>query len=274
MLPNFLVIGAPRAGTTWIDTNLRAHPDVFMSPVKEVHFFDRHYDKGIAHYESFFASHSGQSAVGESTPDYMHGQWSKNDIPALIHKHLPDVRLIASLRNPIDRAYSRFLNAKAKRDYNAAFSFEEKLIHRPQFIREGFYFDQLQRYLVHFPREHMLFLLFDDLIADAEGFMQKIYDFLDVRADFARLVKNVNINAAAGKKNLGKSRALWFLSRALSHFEFHVAGDRLRRLNSVRISPMPKKSRVKLLAIYREHNLRLQDLIGRDLSHWNKMPDE
>lgn len=271
MLPNFLVIGAPRAGTTWIDTNLRKHPEVFLPSKKELHFFDRHYDRGLAYYESFFTYYNQQPAVGESTPDYMHGQYSNNDIPTLIHKHLPDIRLIASLRNPIDRAYSRFLNGVAKRDRNTSLSFEEKLIDRPEFISEGLYFEHLQKFLKYFSRENMLFLIYDDLVTDEANFMREIYKFLEIRTDVANPVKDVNINSAAGKKNLAKSQALWFLSRGLSRARFHVLSDRLRRINSVEIPPMPIESKLKLLDIYREHNLRLQDLVDRDLTHWNEL---
>jgi hypothetical protein len=274
MLPNFLVIGAPRSGTTWIDVNLRGHPDVFMPSLKEVHFFDRHYNRGIKHYESFFKGHSGQPAVGEATPDYMHGLYSTNDIPALIYKHLPDVRLIATLRNPVDRVYSRYLNAKAKFDKNKSVSFEEKLDERPEFTKEGFYFEHLQSFLAHFPRERMLLLLYDDLIDDAEGFLRQIYSFLGVRTEFGRYAHKANINAAAGKRNLGRSRLLWLLARACSRGKLHTAADGIRRLNSVSIEPMSTETRLKLISIYREHNLRLQDLLGRDLSHWNSLTVE
>jgi hypothetical protein len=271
MLPNFLVIGAPRSGTTWIAANLRRHPDVFMSPVKEVHFFDRHYKKGITYYESFFKHHAGQPAIGEASPDYMHGLYSKQDIPRLIYRHLPDVRLIASLRNPVDRVYSRYLNAKAKFDKNKFSTFQERLDERPEFIKEGFYFEQLQSFLAHFPREQMLLLLYDDLVSDPQDFMRQIYAFLGVRSEFASYVHKTSINASAGKRNLGKSRLLWLMARACSRGRLYNAADRIRRLNSVSIEPMPMELRRRLVSTYREHNLRLQDLLGRDLSHWNSL---
>ena len=113
MLPTFLVIGAPRSGTTWIARNLREHPEICLSKKKELHFFDRdeNYERGIAYYESFFTRCSEQQhAIGEATPDYIH-------VPVAakrIKEHLPHAKLIVSLRNPRDRVYSRDWNARGK----------------------------------------------------------------------------------------------------------------------------------------------------------------
>ena len=270
MLPNFLIIGAPRAGTTWIHTNLRLHPDVCMAQRKEVNFFDQHYDLGIDWYKAQFGHYRGEAAIGEASPDYLHGQWSENDIPALIYTELPSVKLIACLRNPVDRAFSRYLNALAKRDYNLAFNFEQKLVDRPEFIREGFYYDHLQRFLRWFPRDQLLVVLFDDLRGDPRGFMRQIYEFIGVDSSFYAGIENVRINAAAGKRNLAKSRAAWYLSRALSRARFYKASDWVRRFNAAEVPALSDNMRTQLVEIYKEKNLLLQEMIQRDLSHWNR----
>lgn len=72
MLPNFLIIGAPRSGTTWIQENIKHHPEIFMPEQKEIHFFDRNYAMGIEYYEKYFSAYDGQKAIGEATPDYLH----------------------------------------------------------------------------------------------------------------------------------------------------------------------------------------------------------
>jgi hypothetical protein len=271
MLPNFLIIGAPRAGTTWIDTNLRLHPGVCMAQKKEVNYFDLHYDLGIDWYQAHFRHCRGEAAVGEASPDYLHGQWSENDIPALIYKALPDVKLIACLRNPVDRAFSRYLNAFAKHDYNLAFDFEQKLAHRPQFIREGFYYDHLQRFLKWFPRDQLLVVFFDDLRNDPKGFMSQIYEFIGVDSSFHAGLEKVQINAAAGKRNLAKSRAAWYLSRALSRARLYRASDWVRRSNTAGVPQLTDRMRNQLIEIYKENNLLLQDMVQRDLSHWNRL---
>jgi len=270
MLPNFLVIGAPRSGTTWIHENLMRHPEVYEPAVKEVHFFDQDYDKGIDYYESFFLGSNGAPAVGETTPAYLHGAYSSHDIPILIRRHLPNVKLIASLRNPIERAYSRYWNSKAKYAKNVSFSFEEKLKDRPEFIQEGFYADQLVRYYDNFPKEQILVLLYDDLVATPVEFMGKIYSFIGVDPKFDAGLGASQIAASSGKNRLAKSKILWSISRSLNYMGLVFASEMIRKRNSVAIPPMNPDTRRMLIDIYRDENIKLGQLIGRDLGAWNK----
>lgn len=268
MLPNFLVIGAPRSGTSWIHRNLMIHPQVFVPRMKEVHFFDANYEKGLEYYESVFAGRTDEIAVGETTPAYLHGAYSDNNIPALIKRDLPDVRLIASLRNPVERAYSRYLHAKARFDKNASLSFEEKLEDRPEFVKEGFYADQLSRYLDHFERDRILVLLYDELVSHPAEFMRKIYDFIGVDDSFNAGLDDTHINASVGKKRLAKSKFLWFVSKGLHYAGLYGHADKIRKANSVEVKPMSADTRNRLIEIYRPENERLAGLIGQDLSNW------
>ena len=269
MLPNFLVIGAPRAGTTWIDENLRRHPEVFLPQKKELHFFDLNFEKGMEYYEAFFSAWRGQKAVGEATPAYLHGAYSKNNIPHLIRQSLPRVKLIASLRHPVERAYSRYLNSFAKYDHNIRLSFHDKLLQKPEFIQEGYYFRQLQPYFELFPRDDILVLLYDDMQTDPKGFMRRIYEFIEVDPDMETGFEGARINMAAGKRNLARSKLLWLASRGLSRLNFHTAATRLKKFNSKAIPPLDPALRQQLADVYREENAKLQELIGRDLSAWN-----
>ena len=151
MLPTFLIIGAPRAGTSWLSKNLSLHPDIYIPHVKEVHYFDRYYDKGQTFYEEFFDKSCGEKAIGEATPAYLF----KENIPELIKKDLGDVKLIVSLRNPVDRLYSRYLMSKGSYEENKTLSFEEKIQAKPSFIGEGFYYDHLIRYYKHFNKKNI-----------------------------------------------------------------------------------------------------------------------
>lgn len=270
MLPNFLVIGAPRSGTTWIHDNLVRHPQVYVPRVKEVHFFDKDYDKGIDYYESFFSRSNGAPAVGETTPAYLHGAYSSRDIPILIRRHLPNVKLIASLRNPIERAYSRYWDSKARWAKNAPLSFEEKLKDRPEFIQEGFYANQLTRYYDNFPKEQILVLLYDDLVATPVQFMSKIYAFIGVDPTFDAGLGSSQINASSGKNRLAKSKILWFMSRSLKYMGFIFAAEAIRTKNCVEIPPMSPETRHMLIDTYGDENIKLGQLIGRELGAWNR----
>jgi len=270
MLPNFLVIGAPRSGTSWIHRNLIQHPQVYVPKAKEVHFFDRDYEKGTDYYESFFSGWRHESAVGETTPAYIHGVYTSRNIPFLIKQHLPNVKLIASLRNPIERAYSRYLHSKARFEKNTSLSFEEKLKDRPEFIQEGFYAEQLEKYYKHFQKDQILVLLYDDLVAAPDDFMREIYNFIGVDPEFDAGLGRIQINASAGKDRLGKSRAMWFLSKSLQYVGLISYSDKIRRQNSVAIEPMDPDTRRMLIDVYHDGNRKLGELINRDLEVWNR----
>jgi hypothetical protein len=270
MLPNFLVIGAPRAGTTWIYENLIRHPQVYVPHKKELHFFDKDYDKGIDHYESFFARRKDEIAIGETTPAYLHGAYSTRDIPSLIRRHLPDVKLIASLRNPLERAYSRYWHSKARYESNVSLSFEDKLKDRPEFIQEGFYANQLARYYEHFPKDQILVLLYDDMLSAPVQFMESIYAFIGVDPQFDAGLGSLHVNASAGKDRLAKSKVKWVMSQMLTHVGLLSAADAIRKGNSVKIPPMNPETRRMLIDVYRDENARLGHLIGRELEAWNR----
>lgn len=114
----FLVIGAQKAGTTWICDVLRRHPDVFIPDWKELHFFEQepNFEKGLDWYLDFFQGSENAVARGEGTPNYFYNvctekeqrDWINREVPARIKAHLPDIRLILSLRDPVQRAISSY----------------------------------------------------------------------------------------------------------------------------------------------------------------------
>ena len=107
MLPNFIVIGSQKAGTTSLYEVFRGHPQIFMPEKKELNFFfqESEFARGQSYYEEYFAATSaGAIAVGEASPGYI----CHPDVPARIHAMVPDARLIVTLRNPIERAYSQY----------------------------------------------------------------------------------------------------------------------------------------------------------------------
>ena len=107
-LPDFLGIGAQKAGTTYLYSLLSEHPQVFLSSPKELHFFSLHYQKGLAWYQDQFKFAATDKCCGEITPYYMfHPLASKR-----IRKHLPNVKLIVLLRDPVERALSQFFHSR------------------------------------------------------------------------------------------------------------------------------------------------------------------
>jgi hypothetical protein len=264
MLPNFLGIGAQRAGTSWLARNLMQHPQVYLPHAKELHFFDRHYEEGVAYYEHEFAGWAGQPAVGEVTPRYLHDERAA----ARIKELLPNARLIVSLRHPVDRAYSSYWKSKATfPDPNDA-SFEEKLESNPEIIRVGMYYEHLTRYLKLFPREQLHISLFDDINSHPAALLREVFAFLKIDETFVPSVINDRINAGASQGNLAKSRWLWYLYRGLRRLGYTSLAKKVEQQNRAELPPMRPETRKKLFEIYRGQVDQLSTLIDRDLSCW------
>lgn len=205
-LPDFFVVGAHKAGTTAVARFLAQHDEVFVSPVKEPrHFalaadprsftgpddpaarFDLHREED---YRELFAGARGEQAVGEASTIYLYHP----DAAENIARAIPDARVIAILRQPVDRAYSNFLHCRRdgqepEEDFLAALKEEGRRIGRGwgplwHYQRKGRYAHQLARYFDHFPRESVLVLTYDDFQRDPVGFLQRIYGFLGVDDGF------------------------------------------------------------------------------------------
>jgi len=175
-LPDFLVIGALKAGTTYLDGLLRDHPELCLpDTVKEVQFFTRHYDRGPTWYARRFAG-SGSRLAGEVSPQYL----SDPRCPARIHELLPEVRLLVSLRDPVQRAYSQYKHWVQVSNYGG--DFEKFLADYPGAIEEGRYFVLLSRYLDVFPAQQLHVVIFEDLVRNPGDAMPGIFNFLGVDA--------------------------------------------------------------------------------------------
>ena len=138
-LPNFLFIGSAKCGSTWIYRALKAHPQVYVPPAKDIYYFDRYYTKGPAWYGSFFKKVPDTAvAVGELSHDYL---YSTAAADRMLHD-LPQVKLLAAVRNPIERAYSAYLFQK--RNGTAGQDFDQTVRQSPNIVERGRYVEALQ----------------------------------------------------------------------------------------------------------------------------------
>jgi Sulfotransferase domain len=211
ILPSFLVIGAQRAGTTSLFYYLCSHPDVARPVTKEIHFFDDNYWREADWYRSFFAlALGGKRVTGEATPYYLFHP----AVPSRVAATIPDVKLVALLRNPVDRAYSHY--HKMKRMSIERLSFrkalaaeerrlageEERLLADPRYrsrhhrrhayVGRGLYADQLERWLAAFPQDQLLVLLSEDFFARPAEVYGETLDFLDLRPWQPELLEDRN----------------------------------------------------------------------------------
>jgi hypothetical protein len=292
--PNFFVIGAARSGTTSLYSYLKQHPDVFMSPIKETNFFayegeNMEFRSVIRFpivtadaYLALFQGASKEKAVGEASPLYLHSRYAAEGI----REFCPGAKLIAILRNPVDRAHSSFhlhlRGGEEKRSFAKAIWQEQQGIAdaslrfgQRHYLRFGCYSRYLSTYFQLFERRQIEVYLFDDLAANPLALMRKLFGFLEVDAAFAPDV-SLRHNAAGLPRNrcwqllLTKNTLTRTLRRLLPAGARHYALEiqdaaRSRRLAKPKLS---EELRRELNEFYRDDILKLQDLIQRDLRSW------
>jgi hypothetical protein len=177
--PNFLGIGAVKAGTTWVADQLAAHPDIFMAHGKELHYFSLHHDKEPDWYLEHFRSAKGQGAVGEYSVTYMDGS---PETARRVHAFNPDFRLIVTLRDPVGRAFSQY--RWLKQMGHRLPSFREALALRPDLIRQGCYAANLEPYWALFPAGQFHYIRQADIRGRPQQVRRELYAFLEVDAAF------------------------------------------------------------------------------------------
>ncbi len=285
-LPNFLIIGAARSGTTSIYHYLRQHPQVFMSNLKETNFlgYEGEEDpytfpiRSLAAYEALFSAAAGHRAVGEASPLYL----VLPSAPERIHQLIPQARLIAILRDPAERAYAAYLGARrsgreprsfaqALRDYRNRAAGSLSWAH----FDAGFYHSHLTRYLNRLGRERLAVHFYDDFARDNAAIMAQIYRFLDVDDSFvpdtsirynasgcahSRMLDAV-VRSNPFKRNL-KARIPYRIRKPLM-----ALGTAINLRNLVKPA-LAEDLRRDLIGLYREDILKLQDLLQRDLAPW------
>jgi len=172
-LPTFLYIGADKSGSTWLYEVLRQHPSCFVPRAKDIYFFDRHYDRGLDWYARFFAAAPTEApALGELSHDYLYSVAAA----ARIARDLPDIRLVAFLRDPVERCFSEYLhlvrNGLTRKPFRTA------LDDFPEVLEHSRYAHHLRPYVKHFDRERLGIFFFDDLVAGPLGFGRAVLRFL------------------------------------------------------------------------------------------------
>ena len=271
-VPDFLIIGAARAGSTYLARNLATHPDVFIPNQKELHFFDWNYNEGWDHYQQFFDTAApDHQAVGEATPTYM----CSETVAQRIHTHLPDAKLIAILRDPVDRAYSHYWNAVAEKMGTSAsyaekkqeYPFEEALESRPRLIEDGLYEQNLRPFFERFGKEQISVLLFEEVVEHPDPYFQKVFRFLEVDDTFQSPLVDRRINSSSQKH--GWSRLLLRLynfTTAYVHIPFVARW--IETANESAYPPMRQEVRNRLENRFERSNRRLEELLGRSLEAW------
>jgi len=275
MLPNFIGIGVQRSGTTWIYEMLKNHPQVCMSPEKEINFFNNHYGRGLEWYKKFFNECSREKVIGEFSPTYL----SHNLTAKRIRKIVPEVKLIVSLRNPADQIFSRYHYMITRKKYNK--SFNEALKERPFLIENAFYYKHIKRYLEHFDESQILILIYEDLRKDARSFLRKVYSFLGIDSSYIPPNLNEKVHSIRVPKSKYIETVMVIIRILLRKMELYSLVEKLKERNIVRklrelntrvnktYKEMDAWNRHRLNQIFAHDKEKLSTLLGRDLSIWN-----
>jgi hypothetical protein len=183
-LPDFVIIGGRKCGTTFLYHLLTQHPHVERAARKEVHFFDRSFDEGIEWYRRCFPEPRWKDGrrfiTGEATPDYL----SYRPVPKRMAEVAPEARLITLLRNPVDRAYSDYHHVARRepdtRPLEEAMDYASLDDTRNKFLSKGIYVDHLLRWSRFFSDEQMLVLKSEDFFERPMDTLKLLLNFLDL----------------------------------------------------------------------------------------------
>jgi hypothetical protein len=299
-MPNFLIIGAAKSGTTSLYHYLKQHPQIYMSAVKEPAFFavdgtkfafrgpwrrwaSRNTITNIEAYCALFQEVRDEVAIGEASTAYLvHPR-----APERIKHYIPEVKLIAILRDPVKRAYSDYLMRRLygeppAADLGQAIRRREACVRKnwglgQRYVDVGFYYTHLKRYFDIFDPAQIKVHLYEDFKTDPVSILQDIFRFLGVDETFipdlsfeynvGGIPKHEVWRAFLTRLNLIKPALKPIIPATLrQRIANHLSN--LQRRGLVKPPPLEPDVRAELIQIYREDILKLQDLIRRDLSRW------
>lgn len=270
--PDFLIIGGMRCGTTSLHELLRKQPPLCFPAKKEVHFFDKRnpdFGTSLEGYQNLFADCPKQKLCGEATPDYL----SSAGCDQFIHEVVPDAKLIAILREPVERTWSHYLfsvlHKVETRDLMSALNEETERL-KIQSNHTDIFFSYLQRsrYLEHLARFEALFgrdrlkvVFFEELLHDPRLVLVDLLSFLgvsttSVSVELPHLNRMSNLNRVVSRQQAGANRATNTLGKVLSRLRL----DYLKRKRKLSLS-----DRKYLQSYFSEHNARLEAWLGRPL---------
>ena len=271
-MPDFIIVGAMRAGTTSLARWLGAHSQIHLAPGKEVHYFDRHYERGEDWYTAQFDGGSDEYRYGEATPNYMYDAQAMDRIA----RDLPDVRIIVSLRDPVQRAYSHYQHRHSRG--GEPLSFEDALAAEPQrlasgdpeakahfsYVDRGRYLNQILHILDLFPRPQVHIELFERMRDTPLPAFASATTFLGVASDEVPAL----VGEALNRHQQFRSVRVRQLARKLPARPRNFIG-RLNRVETGGYPPMSETAREWLMAQFQPERRALEDAIGLKLDAWD-----
>lgn len=271
-LPNLIVIGASKCGTTSLHRYLDRHPQIAMSRDKELNFFiaERNWAKGVEWYASRFPA--GTAVRGESSPGYTRAPYYAG-VPGRMHGIVPDARLVYIVRDPVERIVSNWIHAVAQNDETRPLA---QAMHDDYYIIRSLYWTQISAYLEHYPRSKILVIAMGDLASDRVATLRRVYAFLDVDPDFPGAAREIRKNRTARKRlktRAGARLERSWLGRSLETLPQHWywrLRDPLYWTLSRRIErpALSATDRAALAERLRDDTRRFREFAGREFADW------
>ncbi|SEQ18603.1 sulfotransferase family protein [Neolewinella agarilytica] len=267
---DFIVIGPGKCGTSWVYKILNQHPEVCVSSAKETLYFEEYFHKGDDWYSKFFKHAESGQLLGEVSNTYV---FSK-EVPARIKEKYPNVKLVSTIRNPVDRTFSHYLFLR--RNGTLSCSFEEALVIRPDLQERGNYHTFFKQYEEHFDRSQIKVLLMEDLRVDNRQYADDLFSFLGVKGRLSDEILNEKVLPASKARSPLVARmvkASAGLVRKLGHPELITKIKYNKRVTGALygeykegekpvLSPETRKELEEYFSLEVE---QLSDWLGRDL---------
>lgn len=281
MLPNFLIIGTMKGGTTSLYHYLSQHPDVFMTATKELHYFvaEKNLSRGRTWYESNFRDAGAARAVGEASPDYTKYPLYRG-VAGRIADLIPAARLVYVIRNPVERVRSHYLHDVARGRERRPIG--DAVPGNDHYLAPSRYAQQLEQYLDFFPRRQLLVLTSEDLRNDRTTVMRRVHEFLGVDPEWTAPSTGKEFNATGEKAAPGMLlRAARLLPggsrlRLLAPRQVEAA-ERLLRTSRKRVDvsdgELSVELRRRLVDEFAPDLDRLRGHLGDDFDAWGLLSD-
>lgn len=270
ILPDFLIVGAMKAGSTTLMDYLVSHQEVGI-PAEEINYFDKdsNYEKGDEWYAKWFRRYRKKKLVGEKTPAYCYDP----KVARRVYEHNPNMKLIWILRNPVKRTYSNYWHyIRIGKEILSIQECLNKEDHRIKediykgYFKRSVYADQVEHYMEYFPMHQMHFIIFEDFVKNPEKGLKDLSDFLEITpTKFTQkpLVSN------KGYKPFSIT-AEYYARQWFGYGLIHKFVHNVNKTLGSKYTPIDKDMEEKLYDRFEPENKRLEKLLDIDLSCWNK----
>ena len=277
----FVGIGVMKGASTWVFNVLSDHPQILVSMPKELDYFskDENYNKGEDWYHSKFEVASSNDQIGgEISPSYFHSEESIKRIK----EYNSDIKIIVTLRDPVQRAFSNHLHLIRRGHVKTEFlEFENALDIFPQYLEQSMYFKHLNKWFSNFPKENILVLIQEEIEQNPQLLANNLYDFLNVRSDFLsdNLYQRANSSAVIRSKVLDKimkKSVNLLLELGLIRIAKKARENTfllwLRQSKSAhlkdKVPPLNASTKLKLMKLFESDLIALSGLLDKDSFPW------